>query len=147
MIYGWECQLYCCGQPSDTVELVVSHAVNGSHKKGVLMRRLLLGITAVLVFVGIVGTATTYSLALNATYVPGDTLFAVQDVSEQLWGVRFNGDSEDRAQVQLSLFAHRLDDLAVVQGTADEVTAVSAPLTTRSLNVWLFTKRLLISDC
>jgi hypothetical protein len=90
------------------------------------MRRSLLGIGALLVFVGIVGTATTYSLALNAPYKPGNALFAVQDVSEQLWGVQFNRDNVDRAQVQLSLFAHRLDDLAVVQGTVDEVTAVSA---------------------
>jgi hypothetical protein len=90
------------------------------------MQRLFLRIIALLAFAGIVGTAATYSLALNAPYVPGDALFAVQDVSEQLWGVGFNGDKVNRAQVQLSLFAHRLDDLAVVQRTANEVTAVSA---------------------
>ena len=90
------------------------------------MRRLFFGIATLLVFMGIVGTATTYSMALNAPYRPGEALFVMQDVAEQLWGVRFNGDSVNRAQVQLSLLAHRLDDLAVVQGTRDEVTAVSA---------------------
>lgn len=96
------------------------------------MRRLFLGMAALVVFLAIVGSAATYSLALNAPYVPGNVLFAVQDVSEQLWGVSFNGDSVDRAQVQLSLLAHRLDDLAALQGTADELTAVT--ILTRAYN-------------
>ncbi|MEJ2748206.1 MAG: hypothetical protein P8183_09910 [Anaerolineae bacterium] len=88
------------------------------------MRRSFLNIAGLVLFLGIVGSAATYSLALNAPYVPGNALFPVQDMSEQLWGVGFNGDSVDRAQVQLSLLAHRLDDLAVLQGTTDELTAV-----------------------
>lgn len=90
------------------------------------MRRSLLGIAALVVFFGIVGSAVTYNLALNAPYAPGDMLFAAQDVSEQLWGIGFNGDSVNRAQVQLSLLAHRLDDLTAVHGTTDEMATVSA---------------------
>lgn len=90
------------------------------------MRRLYLTIATLLVFIGIVGGAVTYRLALNAPFAPGGVLFSLQDMSEQLWGVTFNGDRVDQAQIQLGLLAHRLDDLAVVQGTMDEVTAVSA---------------------
>ncbi|MCB9419656.1 MAG: hypothetical protein H6667_07620 [Ardenticatenaceae bacterium] len=90
------------------------------------MRRSILTITALLVFVVIVGTAITHNLAFTAPYRPGDALFGVQEVSEQLWGLGFNGDSMDRAQVQLGLMAHRMDDLTAVQGTPNEAAAVSA---------------------
>lgn len=90
------------------------------------MRRLLLAIAALFLFLGIVGGAATYSLASTIPYTPGDSLFRVQEASEQLWGITFNGDSIDRAQVQLTLLTRRLDDLMLAQGTENEATAVSA---------------------
>jgi len=90
------------------------------------VRRLLFIVVVLLIFIGIVGGASTYRLVLNAPYLPGDALFPLQLASEQLWGLGFNGDEGARAGTLLTLLARRLDDLTAVQGTPDELTAVTA---------------------
>ncbi len=89
------------------------------------MRRLLLITLAILLFAGIVGGTATYSLALNAPYVPGEPLFSTQLMSERLWSLTFNTNEADRAGVLLDILARRLDDLTAVQNTPHELAAVS----------------------
>ncbi|MFQ5420836.1 MAG: hypothetical protein ACE5EY_10805, partial [Anaerolineae bacterium] len=50
------------------------------------MRRLVLVIVGLGLFIGIVGTAGLYNLAVSAPLMPGDTLYGVQTVAQQLWG-------------------------------------------------------------
>ena len=77
------------------------------------MRRKYFTIAAFMIFLGIVGGAATYSMALNAPYLPGESLFSLQLASERLWGLGFNRDAKERAEALLILLARRLDELAV----------------------------------
>ncbi len=89
------------------------------------MRRYTLIILAIVLFISIVGSTFTYSLVVNAPYIPGDGLFPVQAFSERLWGLGLNGDPSSRADVWLGILAQRIQDMAAVRGTDAEETAVA----------------------
>ena len=89
------------------------------------MRRFLIMTVSVVLFVGIVGGALSYNLVTSGPYLPGDFLFSLQVASERLWGLSFNNDLLSRADVWLEILAQRIQDMAAVQGTEGEETAVS----------------------
>ncbi|GAB4266197.1 MAG: hypothetical protein Kow0080_07250 [Candidatus Promineifilaceae bacterium] len=90
------------------------------------MKRILIIVLLTVLFLGIAGGGGSYSLALNAPYSPGDTLYGVQLASEQLWALSFNSNPVDRANVLLELLSRRLDDLFIVVGTSNEPVALTA---------------------
>ncbi|MCA9977879.1 MAG: hypothetical protein KC413_19095, partial [Anaerolineales bacterium] len=89
------------------------------------LRRILLIILAIFIFMGVVGAAGTYTIAARDSFIPGDRLFPAQVWSEQTWSLAFNKDQEQRAAILLAILERRLDGLEAVQGTNREMLALS----------------------
>ena len=90
-----------------------------------MWRRILLIILAIMIFIGVVGSAGTYTVAARDPFLPGDWLFPAQIWSEQTWSLTYNDDQVQRTAILLSLLERRLDGLEALQGTNRERLALS----------------------
>ena len=88
------------------------------------LRRILLIILAIFIFLGVVGGAGTYIIAARDPFLPGDRLFPAQLWSEQTWSLTFNEDPVQRTAILLSILERRLDSLEALQGTDQEFLAL-----------------------
>jgi len=80
-----------------------------------MVRRILLMTLGLLLFAAIVGSATTYVLADNGRFLPGERLFHAQWSAEQFWLIRLPRASLPQAQSALQLLDRRLDNLEACQ--------------------------------
>ncbi len=89
-----------------------------------MIRRILLTILALLLFLSIVGGAVSYTIMVKAPFLPGDKLFQTQLWSEQFWYVTLTLDKTERAWLLLDLLERRIDNIEGVRGTANEMRAL-----------------------
>ncbi|MCP4416501.1 MAG: hypothetical protein GY805_07760, partial [Chloroflexi bacterium] len=79
-----------------------------------MMRRILIVVLAVVLFVDIVAGAVSYSVARSGPYLPGNRFFRAQINSEQLWFSRLVRAGEPLANSLLNLLERRVDNLEAV---------------------------------
>ncbi|MFQ5398264.1 MAG: hypothetical protein ACE5E7_01565, partial [Anaerolineae bacterium] len=88
------------------------------------MLRIVWVCVAVVLLLSLFFTAVSYRIAASAPLLPQNPLFPAQVFSEQVWGLGFNRDELNRADILLTLFARRTEDLAAEQGTDHEIAAM-----------------------
>ena len=89
-----------------------------------MTRRILLAVSAVLLFIFIVGSALTFTFAWNGPFHPGHRLFPAQLTSEDFWRMRLIQGSQRRAVSALDLLERRVDDLEGAQDSQWELLAL-----------------------
>ena len=90
-----------------------------------MLRRILIILLAVFLFISIVGGAISYSVAYTGPYVPGDRFFRAQANAEQLWLNRLVQAGEPRANSLLDLLERRVDNLELLLGSEHQHLALA----------------------
>ncbi|MBP7591870.1 MAG: cytochrome c3 family protein, partial [Chloroflexi bacterium] len=80
-----------------------------------MIRRIVLITLGVVLFLTVVGSAATYTLADNGKNLPGDKWFDTQWAAEQFWMYRMQPSSLSRAEKSLDLLSRRLDNIESCQ--------------------------------
>ncbi|MCA9947987.1 MAG: hypothetical protein KC449_31105, partial [Anaerolineales bacterium] len=90
-----------------------------------MLRRILIILLALFLFIDIVGGAVSFSVARSGPYVPGDRFFRGQTNAEQLWLNRLVRAGEPRANSLLDLLERRVDNLELLLGSANQRLALA----------------------